>query len=86
MFFRAWADSNSAEEAITSFLENHVCTTVCNMLKLGRGGKAINLNWKKNKEGHSHSLEKILASRNRDPDGEINFFEHDSDEIEINMT
>jgi hypothetical protein len=71
-------------------LENHVCTRVCNCLKLGKGGKAVDLKWKKKEEHHPHSLDKILASRNHDPEEDTRFFDSpnesdDSDEVEIQI-
>ncbi|KAI7960455.1 hypothetical protein MJO29_005523 [Puccinia striiformis f. sp. tritici] len=64
----SWAEGNSVDEGIQAFLDQHHCTAVCNQLRLGHEGKAIDLKWRK-----SHSLDKILASRNRDPGGNHDF-------------
>jgi hypothetical protein len=89
-FISSWADGKSAEEGILAFLENHVCTTFCNCLKLGKGGKALDLKGKKKEENQPPSLDKILASRNHDAEEHARFFDSpnvsdDSDEVEIQI-
>ncbi|EFP74614.2 alphaK I23 [Puccinia graminis f. sp. tritici CRL 75-36-700-3] len=61
----AWAEGNSAGTGIDAFLNEHVCSTVCNILNLGQGGKAVDLKWKRPTPRQPLAFDRILASKNR---------------------
>ncbi|KAA1086357.1 Eukaryotic elongation factor-2 kinase [Puccinia graminis f. sp. tritici] len=61
----AWAEGNSAGTGINAFLNEHVCSTVFNILKLGQGGKAVDLKWKCPTPRQPLAFERILASKNQ---------------------